>query len=141
MIALISRNVSKDTQKALQSVGWETRLVEEMDCNWMDAKVGGDRNSGLFGRPRGHRIKGTHTRFHAWNFTEFTKIIYVDADYILMTNIDELFQITEHFAAVPCSRPGVLDLCFNAVTVFRSANTKIFRLNPTLFLVTFEIKL
>ena len=26
-------------------------------------------------------------------------------------------------------------------TVFRSANTKIFRLNPTLFLVTFEIKL
>ena len=50
MIALISGNVSKDTQKALQSVGWETRLVEEMDCNWMDAKVGGDRNSGLFGR-------------------------------------------------------------------------------------------
>ena len=114
MIALISGNVSKDTQKALQSVGWETRLVEEMDCNWMDAKVGGDRNSGLFGRPLGHRIKGTHTRFHAWNFTEFTKIIYVDADYILMTNIDELFEITEHFAAVPCSRPGVLDLCFNA---------------------------
>ena len=33
MIALISENVSKDTQKALQSVGWETRLVEEMDCN------------------------------------------------------------------------------------------------------------
>ena len=26
-------------------------------------------------------------------------------------------------------------------TVFRSANTNIFRLNPTLFLVTFEIKL
>ena len=26
-------------------------------------------------------------------------------------------------------------------TVFRNANTKIFRLNPTLFLVTFEIKL
>ena len=65
MIALISRNVSEGTQNALQRVGWETRLVEEMDCDWMDAKVGGDRNSGLFGRPLGHRIKGTHTRFHA----------------------------------------------------------------------------
>ena len=59
-MALISENVSKATQNALQSVGWETRLVEEMNCNWMDAKVGGDRNSGLFGRPLGHRIKGTH---------------------------------------------------------------------------------
>ena len=114
MIALISKDVSENTRKALQSVGWKTRLVEEMDCDWMDAKVGGDRNSGLFGRPLGHRIKGTHTRFHAWNYTDFSKMIYVDADYMLISNIDELFEIPEHFAAVPCSRPGVLDPCFNA---------------------------
>ena len=114
MVAFISVSVSEATRKALQSVGWETRVVEEMDCNWMDAKVGGDRNSGLFGRPLGHRIKGTHTRFHAWNYTEFSKIIYVDADYMVMTNIDELFDIPEDFAAAPCSRPGVLDPCFNA---------------------------
>ena len=56
-IALISENESKDTQNALQSVGWETLLVEEMDCSWMDSKFGGDRNSGLFGRPLGLRIK------------------------------------------------------------------------------------
>ena len=31
-----------------------------------------------------------------------------------MTNIDELFDIPEDFAAAPCSRPGVLDPCFNA---------------------------
>ena len=114
MIALISKDVSENTRKALQSVGWKTRLVEEMDCDWMDAKVGGDRNSGLFGRPLGHRIKGTHTRFHAWNYTDFSKMIYVDADYMLISNIDELFEIPEHFAAAPCSRPGVLDPCFNA---------------------------
>ena len=120
MIAFISENVSEGTRKTLQSVGWDTRLVEEMDCNWMDAEVGGYRNSGFFGRPLGHRIRGTHTRFHAWNYTEFSKIIYVDADYMLMTNIDELFDITEDFAAAPCSRPGVLDPCFNAgLLVFR----------------------
>ena len=48
MIAFISENVSEGTRKTLQSVGWDTRLVEEMDCNWMDAKVGGDRNGGFF---------------------------------------------------------------------------------------------
>ena len=59
MIALISENESKDTQNALQSVGRETLLVEEMDCSWMDSRFGGDRNGGLFGRPLGLRIK-TH---------------------------------------------------------------------------------
>ena len=114
MIVFISEEVSENAVKALQSVGWETRLVEEMDCNWLDVKMGGDRNSGFLGRPRGHRIRGTHTRFHAWNYTEFSKIIYVDADLMLMTNIDELFDLKDDFAAVPCARPGVLDICFNA---------------------------
>ncbi|XP_078347238.1 glycogenin-1-like [Oculina patagonica] len=120
MIALISETVSEATRKALQSVGWNTRLVEEMDCNWLDAKLGGDRNSGWLGKPLGYRIKGTHTRFHAWNYTEFSKIIYVDADYILMTNIDRLFDIPDDFAAAPCARPGIVDPCFNAgLLVFR----------------------
>ena len=120
MIVFTSEEVSEGTVNALQSVGWETRLVEGMDCNWLDAKLGGDRNSGLLGRPLGHRIKGTHTRFHAWNYTEFSKIIYLDADYMVMTNIDELFDIPDDFAAVPCARPGVVDVCFNAgLLVFR----------------------
>ena len=114
MIVFISEEVSTGAVKALQNVGWKTRLVEEMDCNWLDAKIGGDRNSGLFGRPLGHRIRGTHTRFHAWNYTEFSKIIYLDADLMLMTNIDELFNLPDDFAATPCARPGVIDLCFNA---------------------------
>ncbi|KAJ7362063.1 hypothetical protein OS493_013152 [Desmophyllum pertusum] len=36
------QTVSEGTRKALQSVGWDTRLVEEMDCEWLDAKVGGE---------------------------------------------------------------------------------------------------
>lgn len=120
MIAFISVEVSEGAVKAIQSVGWEARLVEEMDCDWLDAKIGGNRNSGLFGRPLGHRIRGTHTRFHAWNYTQFSKIIYLDADLMLMTNIDELFDVPDDFAAVPCARPGVLDICFNAgLMVFR----------------------
>ena len=120
MIALISETLSEGTRKALLSVGWKTRLVEEMDCNWLDAKLGGDRNSGLLGKPLGYRIKGTHTRFHAWKYTQYSKIIYVDADYMLMTNIDRLFDIPDDFAAAPSSRPGVVNPAFNAgFLVFR----------------------
>ena len=110
MIALISERVSGTAAKALQRVGWETRVVDELDCNWMDAELGGQANMDLFKK---QRIKGTHTRFHAWKFTNYSKIIYTDADYMLMTNIDELFDIEDDFAAVPCGRPGVIDPCFN----------------------------
>ena len=120
MIAFIAEEMSEGSRKALESVGWETRLVEEMDCDWLDGKLEGQRNQGIFSRPGGYRIKGTHTRFHAWNYTQYSKIIYVDADYMLMTNIDELFDIPDDFAAAPCARPGVLDPCFNAgLLVFR----------------------
>ena len=59
MIAFVSEKVSEGTRKALQNVGWETCVVEEMDCDWLDAKLGGDHNSGWFGKPLGHRIRGT----------------------------------------------------------------------------------
>ena len=118
MISFISEELSEGAVKALQNVGWETRVVEEMDCSWLDAKIGRGRNNSLSSSLRGAR--GAHTRFHAWNYTEYSKIIYVDADYMLMTNIDELFDLPDDFAATPCSRPGVIDFCLNAgLLVFR----------------------
>ena len=123
MIAFISNSVDKNTVQALQKVGWSTRLVEEMDCNWLDEKLGG-QGGGFLARPEGPRIRGTHTRFHAWNYTQFTKIIYVDADFMLMSNIDELFDIPDDFAAVPCARPGVLEPCFNAGLLVIRPDTK-----------------
>ena len=44
-----------------------------------------------------------------------------------MTNIDELFDIPEHFAAVPCSRPGVVDPCFNAGLLVFKPDSKTYR--------------
>ncbi|XP_078347922.1 glycogenin-1-like [Oculina patagonica] len=139
MIAFVSERVSEGTRKVLQSVGWNTRLVEEMDCDWLDAKLGGDRNSGWFARPRGYRIKGTHTRFHAWNYTEFSKIIYVDADYMLMTNIDRLFDIPDDFAAAPSSRPGVINPAFNAGFLVFRPDTKYYEEIMDLWLETTRI--
>lgn len=127
MIAFVSNKVSAGARKALERVGWDTRLVEGMDCDWLDARLGSKQDTGFFARPGGNRIKGTHTRFHAWNYTEFSKIIYVDADYMLTTNIDKLFDIPDDFAAAPGSRPGVLDPCFNAGLLVFRPDTKFYQ--------------
>lgn len=112
MIALVSSDVSQGARNALGKVGWSIREVERLDCDWIEKQKGLPQlHSGYI---------GTHTRFHAWNYTEFSKIIYADPDYMPMTNIDDLFDVKGDFAAATCSRPGVLDPCFNAgLLVFR----------------------
>ena len=41
------------------------------------------------------------TKLHVWNLTQYRKIVYLDADTLVMENIDELFSITGPFAAAP----------------------------------------
>ena len=114
MIVLLSEGVSEPAREALRKVGWTVRTVEHLDCVWMRKKLGQKAFRGK------SDIIGTHTRFHAWNYTQFSKMIYVDSDYMPLTNIDDLFDLDTDFAAGPCGRPGVLDPCFNAgLLVFR----------------------
>eukprot|EP00794_Sanderia_malayensis_P014941 gene14941-16482_t len=106
MIALVSSGVSESGTVALKKAGYDVRLVEALDCNWMDRKKNRkERNIG---------IVGTHMRFVAWNFTEYHKIIYFDADIVPLTNVDNLFEIDTDFAAAYCGKPGLVDPCFNA---------------------------
>ena len=106
MIALVSSDVSAASQDALHKVGFDVLVVESLDCNWMD------RQKGILERSLG--IPGTHMRFHAWNYTQYEKIIYLDGDIMLLNNIDELFLSSGEIAASYCARPGILDPCFNA---------------------------
>lgn len=111
-IALVSDGVSAPARAALTAAGYKVKVVEALDCNWMDRRVG---------RTATHSgIPGTHMRFHAWNYTQFTRIIYFDADLLLLGNIDELFDMDVELAASYCARPGIIDPCFNAgLLVFR----------------------
>ncbi|XP_031551337.1 glycogenin-1-like [Actinia tenebrosa] len=112
MLALVSDEVGRSGLEALAKVGWDVKVVSAMDCRWMERRLGR--------MPSGKGILGTHTRFHAWNYTQYSKIIYTDPDYMLLTNIDELFEVPADFAATYCARPGIVDPCFNAgLLVFR----------------------
>lgn len=106
MIALVSEGVSEAGKVALTKAGYEVKVVEPMDCNWMDRKKGRkERNLGII---------GTHMRFHAWLYTKYKKLVYFDADIVPLTSIDEIFDLDTDFAAAYCGKPGVLDPCFNA---------------------------
>ena len=115
MIALVSGGVSDAGKSALVKVGYEVKVVEPLDCNWMDRKKGRkERNTGII---------GTHMRFHAWLYTKYKKLVYFDADIIPLTNIDEIFDLDSDFAAAYCGKPGILDPCFNAgLLVFKPSD-------------------
>lgn len=106
MIVLVSDGVSEMSRQALKQVGYEVHVVEPLDCNWMDRRKNmKERNLGL---------PGTHMRFHAWNYTQYKKILYVDGDIIPLVSVDELFDLEGEIAASYCARPGIIDPCFNA---------------------------
>ena len=55
-------------------------------------------------KSEGHEASWTNselTKLHIWNLTQFRKIVYVDADVLILENIDELFHISSKFAAAP----------------------------------------
>jgi len=48
---------------------------------------------------RKHRWSNTYSKLHIFNQTEFSKIVYLDADMLVLKNIDELFK-KPHMSAV-----------------------------------------
>lgn len=77
--------------------------ITEVDC--LDS---GDKcNLELLGRPE---LGPTFTKLHLWKLTQFKKVVFMDADTLVLKNIDDLFE-REEFSA--CSDIGWPD-CFNS---------------------------
>ncbi|XP_051559557.1 glycogenin-2 isoform X4 [Myxocyprinus asiaticus] len=85
----------------------------------VDILESGDRaHLSWLGRPE---LGVTFTKLHCWTLTQYSKCVFLDADTLVLCNIDELFDYEELSAAPD---PGWPD-CFNSgVFVFRpSLNT------------------
>lgn len=70
-------------------------------------KSGDMENLSLLNRPD---LETTFTKIQAWKLTEYEKIVYLDADTMPLTNIDDLFEYPELSAAPDCGWPD----CFNS---------------------------
>eukprot|EP01135_Chromosphaera_perkinsii_P002229 Nk52_evm15s221 gene=Nk52_evmTU15s221 len=84
-LVLATEGVSPQGIEALRKAGFSVRMVPPLDCNYMDRKKGRKES--------GRGIIGTHTRFHAWNYTQFQTMVYVDSDYMPLHNMDEVFYV------------------------------------------------
>ncbi|XP_029376133.1 glycogenin-2 isoform X2 [Echeneis naucrates] len=111
VVAMVTPNVSQKSRLGLQSVFDEVIVVDVLDSE--------DRlRLALLRRPE---LGVTFTKIHCWTLTHYTKCVFLDADTLVLCNVDELFERDELSAAPDAGWPD----CFNSgVLVLRpSLNT------------------
>ncbi|XP_062270642.1 glycogenin-2 isoform X1 [Scomber scombrus] len=106
IVVMVTTNISEEWRHTLEEVFDEVIVVDEMDSedhlrlSWL-------------GRPE---LGITFTKIHCWTLTQYSKCVFLDADTLVLCNVDELFDRDELSAAPD---PGWPD-CFNSgVFVFR----------------------
>ncbi|XP_035513356.1 glycogenin-1b isoform X1 [Morone saxatilis] len=106
LVALIGPQVSEPCQSVLKRIFDEVRVVDVLDS-------GDTAHLVMMKRPD---LGVTFTKLHCWTLTHYSKCVFMDADTLVLSNIDELFD-REELSAAP--DPGWPD-CFNSgVFVFR----------------------
>lgn len=106
LAVLITPQVSDSMRKVLEKVYDDVQVVDVLDSE-------DSAHLALMERPE---LGVTLTKLHCWTLTKYTKCVFMDADTMVLQNIDDLFE-REELSAAP--DPGWPD-CFNSgVFVFR----------------------
>ncbi|XP_070842566.1 glycogenin-1b isoform X2 [Chaetodon trifascialis] len=100
LVALIGPQVTEAFQSVLKRIFDEVRLVDVLDS-------GDTAHLAMMKRPD---LGITFTKLHCWTLTHYSKCVFMDADTLVLSNIDELFD-REELSAAP--DPGWPD-CFNS---------------------------
>ncbi|CAM4487008.1 unnamed protein product [Leuciscus chuanchicus] len=111
LVVMVSPNVSRVGRLTLEDVFDEVVVVDVLDSR-------DKAHLTWLGRPE---LGVTFTKLHCWTLTQFSKCVFLDADTLVLCNVDELFEYEELSAAPDTGWPD----CFNSgVFVFRpSLNT------------------
>ncbi|KAG2462289.1 GLYG protein, partial [Polypterus senegalus] len=106
LTVLVTPQVSESMRAVLQKLYDDVRLVDVLDSR-------DSAHLALLQRPE---LGVTLTKLHCWTLTHYSKCVFMDADTMVLCNVDELFE-REELSAAP--DPGWPD-CFNSgVFVFR----------------------
>ncbi|XP_041125978.1 glycogenin-1-like isoform X1 [Polyodon spathula] len=109
LVIMVSPQVSLPMRAVLQKIFDEVRLVDVLDSE-------DSAHLALMQRPE---LGVTLTKLHCWTLTHYSKCVFMDADTMVLSNIDDLFE-REELSAAP--DPGWPD-CFNSgLFVFRPSN-------------------
>lgn len=93
----------------------ELVIIEELNS-------GDTENLQLIKRPE---LGTTFSKLHAWKLVQYSKCVFLDADTMVLVNIDELFEWEELSAAPDIGWP---DLFNTGVFVFQPSETTFSRL-------------
>lgn len=86
MVLMVSADIDADTRAQLQKQGWALREVAPLH------RTGAT--------PLFPRFDEVFAKLRAWQLTEYDKVVLLDADTIVLQNIDDLF-LRPYFAAAP----------------------------------------
>uniref|UniRef100_A0A2K6G9Q3 glycogenin glucosyltransferase n=2 Tax=Propithecus coquereli TaxID=379532 RepID=A0A2K6G9Q3_PROCO len=100
LAVLTTPQVSDSMRKVLETVFDEVIMVDVLDS-------GDSAHLTLMKRPE---LGVTLTKLHCWSLTQYSKCVFMDADTLVLANIDDLFE-REELSAAP--DPGWPD-CFNS---------------------------
>lgn len=99
-VVLITQNLSLVTKQRLLEVWDELVEVEAIDSQ-------DDIRLAILQRPE---LGVTFTKIQIWRLTQFEKVVFLDADTLVLKNVDELFERPELSAAPDVGWPD----CFNS---------------------------
>ena len=82
MVVMVTADVSAPTRSRLQAQGWGLRDISPISNPEPSTQM----------LPR---FGAAYTKLRAWQLTEFDKVVFLDADTIVMKNVDDLFERPE----------------------------------------------
>ncbi|CDI98113.1 glycogenin 1 [Echinococcus multilocularis] len=100
LVCMITNSVSDKMRATLEEFFDHVELVDVLDSSDLE-------NLKLLSRPE---LGVTFTKLHCWRLTQYSKCVFMDADTLVLQNIDDLFE-REELSAAP--DPGWPD-CFNS---------------------------
>ncbi|CAM6097370.1 unnamed protein product [Calypogeia fissa] len=80
LIALVDENITAEQREGLQLAGWKLHDIERI------------RNPKS--EPRKYNA-WNYSKFRLWQLTQYDKVIYIDADLLVLQNLDFLFDMPE----------------------------------------------
>lgn len=108
--------VSAENITKFEKVGWKVQVAEELEFENVD---NGDIRSW-----HRHNLN----KLHIWTWTQYEKIVFIDADVLCKGSISELFQVPGDLAAAPDVWWNVLiDNRFNSGVIVLRPNLEEFR--------------
>jgi len=107
-IVLVTDDVTSGIRELLRSASWEIVEVDKIRCNQvLGAAVTPDKyDLGEAYQAKKAKWLYTCTKFHAWNLTYLKKVLFLDADTLVLAPVDEVLTHPSAFAAAPDTFPA-----------------------------------